>query len=1264
METWRVTASDIKNWTLSNKRQSEGDLPLLIRKLIMASVVPDNISMPSGDSIYTPGWDGFVKNNDKHTFVPTSLSCWEMGTDSRVEVKATKDYHKRSTDTDTNIRDNHTFIFVTSRKWSKKSSWVEKMRKEEKWKDVQAYDADDLEAWLDLCPSVHVWFANKLGKRCVNVFDCEQAWLSWSTITTPTISKDLLLHSREDICKEIEKSLSSNPQVIKIVSDSTSESYGFSLAYFMSHPEYRDRILIIESQSAWNSLASVKGNLILIPNLKSIPDNMHLAIQNGHWVVLSQCQAEFGSENAYALSRIPKEEITPLLVSMGFNEKDAWDIVSETNGALMPMIRNKRLNNGISIVPNWLNDKKLVKCALAVLLMGKWDVVYSGDKEIACKLTGKETYESIEDDLHVLSQCDDFPCRKRNGKWFAISRLDLWHLLGSHISTILFDKYADCIKSVLGDCRTISNQEQKILSQLLGNRDRFSDTLEKGLIELLPIISAYSNVCRNYGNYSPQSRVKVLLREVFESSDIAEKWHHIGPYLSLFAEASPDSFLNAVETDLNQEIPFALTLFQRESSGLFGGCFHSNLLWGLEIVSWKLEFFSRAVICLIKLASLDPGGSYGNRPINTLNEIFCSWFPQTQTSVEERVEVLGSLCDRYPDALWEILVSILDHKQFAHPIASPKYQNWKMGFHEGTTYNEIDRYRLCSFDLLVRLLRDCFSEKKLKDVFRFLSNFPQDSQNAALDSLEDAILSIINKEDSSLDKKREIALILTHECDEDYCKKVENRSTREYILPRLRKLVELLLKGDLVGGQLYVFSKEYQETLWRRKKNFDEVKRLLLEKQRQALRILLDNGDLSHILDLSSNAQDSKIIGSLFVDCQNMEYTDQLISFAITDESKHSLDLLEGAIGVLLSRDSIVEEIFSRGLSTWSVKQFKRFLSVLPFSPRTYEMIKQVPPEVEVEYWTYCNPWLSHVDDEELVKFSLYKLLDAGRQNTAIDQACYYMHSNKKLDSFVLADILEHRVFRKTIENFTSLPEYHILKLFKHVHITNDLPEERLLRLELAYVHLFTKRNGSNKVPPTIWRKIKRDPAFTVELISYSYRANPVIEGEFSDIPENILSYFAKQSYEILHHTDSLPFEVNENYSECYSEAMSWITRVQKGAEAINRLEMANYTLGAMLSLAPVGDDGIWPHKVIRMVIEEIGNESFNSGFSTHFYNRRVGVTRIMSKETDLADQKEANMIRKDAGKLTFRFAKTAQLLNDIAASFDGRPSLSRDDFM
>ena len=83
----------------------------------------------------------------------------------RLKNKADGDYAKRLADPLGLEPDRTTFIFVTPRRWRNKAAWAMAKRREGRWKDVRAYDADDMATWLEQMPAVHIWFSKLVGKH-------------------------------------------------------------------------------------------------------------------------------------------------------------------------------------------------------------------------------------------------------------------------------------------------------------------------------------------------------------------------------------------------------------------------------------------------------------------------------------------------------------------------------------------------------------------------------------------------------------------------------------------------------------------------------------------------------------------------------------------------------------------------------------------------------------------------------------------------------------------------------------------------------------------------------------------------------------------------------------------------------------------------------------------------------------------------------------------------------------------------------------------
>ena len=227
---WYVTANDIKNWTATNKRRAEEILPLLVKKLILASCTPKNRDFPSGDAVAIGGWDGVLEVNEVTEFLPAGVSGWEFGTNEAVKGKADQDYSKKLKKPDPLKLDETTFVFVTSRMWTKRDAWVRLKNTDNKWRNVNGINAETLANWLETCPAVHRWFAELLGKRSTSMKDVEQAWNEYTNQTKVNLTSGFLLHNREDESKKIEHIVLGQPAIHRIKSASEIEAYGFILA--------------------------------------------------------------------------------------------------------------------------------------------------------------------------------------------------------------------------------------------------------------------------------------------------------------------------------------------------------------------------------------------------------------------------------------------------------------------------------------------------------------------------------------------------------------------------------------------------------------------------------------------------------------------------------------------------------------------------------------------------------------------------------------------------------------------------------------------------------------------------------------------------------------------------------------------------------------------------------------------------------------------------------------------------------------------------
>ena len=159
-----ISATNITQWALNNRRDAQNTLPEVVRLLILESdPKARKVDIPSGDSVALPGLDGVVVSEAgffPDQFLPEGESVWEFGTDQNVGTKVNKDYAKRTNDKKLKGKRNITYVAVSPHAWIKKETWASGKKKERKWRSVKALNAEDLAQWLDRCPQTRDWFAS------------------------------------------------------------------------------------------------------------------------------------------------------------------------------------------------------------------------------------------------------------------------------------------------------------------------------------------------------------------------------------------------------------------------------------------------------------------------------------------------------------------------------------------------------------------------------------------------------------------------------------------------------------------------------------------------------------------------------------------------------------------------------------------------------------------------------------------------------------------------------------------------------------------------------------------------------------------------------------------------------------------------------------------------------------------------------------------------------------------------------------------------
>lgn len=616
-------ATDIAQW--ANRRVAQGTLPELVRRLVLAtSPGLEEISFRSGEGINLAGWDGIVVASDATAFVPSGRSDWELSTRHDVGTKANEDYDSRTRDPSGLDPARDTFVFVTARRWPQKTEWATDKRLEGRWKEVRAYDADDLAAWLELAPAVHAWISIHIGKHPQGIDDLASFWLAWSHETNPAVTPEFLLAGREESAEKIRSWLLNGTGSLAVKAESADEAVAVVGAVVEQlPPEARapvfSRSILVREQAAWDHLTRFENplNLIAAPGTGF---SVAQAVESGHRVIIPLGASDSEASDTIVIPRVDVDAAAKTLAATGVGESRARDLAFLARRSVKAFRRILALRPETQR-PAWARAEEAEKLK-GLLLAGKWSEKNENDLQVVADLAGCSV-EALRRCISRWSRESDPPIRCSAQVCYLVSKEDAWSLLSEFLTTDDMQRFERHALHILGapDPRFDLPADERWLAEPLGHKLEFSKHLREGIAETLAIMGARGATV-TIGDWTADSYAALIVRRILEIANRDWRvWASLARLLKLVAEAAPDEFLNAVDEGLRNDQPI-LKLFTEAGDITLNFPPHTGLLWALETLAWSREHLGAAALTLARLSRLDPGGSTANRPQASLCEIF------------------------------------------------------------------------------------------------------------------------------------------------------------------------------------------------------------------------------------------------------------------------------------------------------------------------------------------------------------------------------------------------------------------------------------------------------------------------------------------------------------------------------------------------------------------------------------------------------------------------------------------------------------------
>ena len=1250
-----VTPNDLARY--ADTRESEGVIPELIYLLIKQSA-PDirECRIPYGDAVNQPGMDGLVDcETGFFEFVPAGKSYWEIGTGKDPQEKASSDFQKRTNELSDEERADSAFVFVTPRSaeahgWDepKQRAWI-KRRQGKGWKRIIIIDGVKLADWLREFPAIGRWIAAKIGilPNLSGVITPLEHWnlaqskfkncnLIQSQFNGLTLPPELFTSFRDKACSALETIFSGEAKKLFIIAESENDVDDFVAAYLMTlekekAQKYADRCLFIKDKDAWQAaISELRRSHVLVasPRLGLNDEQQNLlalAIEKGHGVIVPFCDApSIGNDDVIDLKSPPSYQIKEILTKAQFPDALAEEFAKIGNRRLSALMRYLV---GVA-APSYA--KRNTACELAkACLIGLWNEENKADIQAIEEFVGKSYKEWIEK-FRADALRPDSPLTLIEGKWKVISRDEVWDALGGLISNDDLVRFKNMAISVLEERDPALDlpKEERYAANIYGKQLNYSQNIRKGISQTLALMGSRPKALSNCSFNEALNTVNFIVRTLLDGAGW-ERWASIDYYLPLLAEAAPSEFLDAVESALVDisNSPFH-KLFE-QGSGIEGRNYMCGLLWALEKLAWSPDYLSRVAAILADLASIDPGGSWANRPIRSLVNIFLPWHVQTAAKFDKRKVAIKAVIKNQPKIGWSLLLELLPREcQTTIGTCRPIWRDfipldWKDGVFQ---YEYLEQTTALS-ELVIDLAKE--DVDKFIELIERLPNLPKNAYDFILDyCLSDSINLPEEKRDLVWEKLDKI--VRRHRKFSD-----TNWALPEEELCKIENLADSLVPSSPEIKYRYLFNGVVFELLDEDDSHDKQIERLA-KKRNSAIKEILDSGGLIKCINFAKKVASPLNVGRALGEIEYDLVENELLPTFLDSNDEVEKQVLSGYVQIKIYKIGIdwVDMIMQKD---WSLEQRAKFLLLLPFNEEVWETVsKYLGENSEGLYWKNIrvNPYESGSDLNEATE----KLLTHGREGAAVICAAHRTNKaeiNEALAVRSLISVLNSESGMQELTNY-SYVTYDVVELINRLQKSKTIDQDVLLKIEFNFFP-WLKRFSREKSHTAIEKKLASDPQFFADMIALAFRSKHDKSDDTKEIDEN-KRYLAENACDILYEWKLCP-GVKEDGKFDENTFKEWIKEAKRITEETGHIGVARHYIGQILTYAPADPGGLWIHKAVADILDERDADKIRSEFTLVLFNRRGMHTFTYGREErELAKKNQEKAEALDAEGFT-RFA-------------------------
>ena len=290
-----------------------------------------------------------------------------------------------------------------------------------------------------------------------------------------------------------------------------------------------------------------------------------------------------------------------------------------------------------------------------------------------------------------------------------------------------------------------------------------------------------------------------------------------------------------------------------------------------------------------------------------------------------------------------------------------------------------------------------------------------------------------------------------------------------------------------------------------------------------------------------------------------------------------------------------------------------------------------------ISYGNYTK--LLDVKSGAIIDYYLGKLLEYNRPFSALQIVAYTDYGNSDMLIRILDQLLILQTHKEASgASASGMHQHGIMHLFQQIYKNQNIDDLVVARIEMAYLPLFQ----SDAEPKCLVKYLQANPKeYAFILTKCSKPDEP--SGEK---PDEDAQTQAHTAYEVLNLFKSIPGCNETNISA--DTFLSWMNEAGEYATGLGYSKAFNHWVGRLLSYAPVGADGIFPHEIVREFIEKNDVPRIADNFIVWKQNQR-GVHAITGgiEEKDIS-----NRYYNDSQALRIAYPRTSAILERLGDAY------------